>query len=148
MKLQLEMRKYFLGYKQLFNKNMQEKEKIDWPKEKLLHYGAGKLTKSELLAVVLGSVKNNLDIIELSKNILRKYPKFSLAKMSAQDLEEMFEIESSEACRIIATFELGRRMTEEKEFIIAEDIAEGDVEEKKETDILDNFGSESFRDIT
>lgn len=99
-----------------YNKSMPRKEnsKIEWPKEKLVHYGAGKLSKSELLAILLHAGVNKIDVVELAKNILRKHPKFSLADVSAEELREEFGIQNDKACEIIACFELGRRMAQDK----------------------------------
>ena len=84
--------------------------KIEWPKEKLKHYSAGKLTKSELLAVLLKNASNGTDIVELAQKIIRKYPRFELAKVSPKELKENFKISESKACEIIACFQLGKRM--------------------------------------
>lgn len=128
---------------------MQSKDtaKIEWPKEKLLHYGADKLTKSELLAILLRIGTKNLDVIESAKNILRQYPKFSLADSNVAELEEKFGLEPGKACELIACFELGRRMAEEKTVPI--DSVDQDMEmdgsmNVAEEDMLAKFGSENF----
>lgn len=89
--------------------------KIEWPREKLLYYGAGKLSKSELLAILLRTGTKGVDVVELSKKILRKFPKFSLADANIEELKNTFGLGEAKACEIIACFELGRRMLKGKE---------------------------------
>lgn len=121
--------------------------KLEWPKEKLLHYGAGKLSKSELLAVILHSGTKNLDVIELAKNILRVYPKFSLAEADVAELEKKFDLDPSKICEMIACFELGKRMAEDDKLPAdpagreAKGTALGIV---PEDDMLAKFGTENF----
>jgi len=126
---------------------MTENAKIEWPKEKLLHYGADKLTKSELLAIILRTGTGRLDVIELAKNILRKYPKFSLAEADIVELEKAFGLETSKACEIVACFELGKRMLKDRETPL--DLEPHNIDDNPEDydfgkDILSEFGSENF----
>lgn len=93
---------------------LKELEKIEWPREKLLHYGAGKLTKSELLAILLRTGAKGMNVIELSKNILRKFPNFTLADADIKELQNTFGLGAAKACEIVACFELGRRMLKGK----------------------------------
>ncbi len=88
--------------------------KIEWPREKLLHYGAGKLSKSELLAILLRTGAKGVDVVELSKKILRKFPQFSLADANINDLKNTYGLGEAKACEIVACFELGRRMLKGK----------------------------------
>ncbi|MDZ4385037.1 MAG: UPF0758 domain-containing protein [Candidatus Moranbacteria bacterium] len=121
--------------------------KIEWPKEKLLHYGADKLTKSELLAVILRTGAKNLDVVELAKNILRRYPKFSLAGTDAAELEKTFGLDAARACGIIACFELGRRTAEEdrsSDDVAVQETDNGSVEGVPEEDPLAKFGTANF----
>ena len=46
---------------------------IDRPREKFLAKGADALTKSELLAILFGSVIKGTNVKELSQKILRKF---------------------------------------------------------------------------
>ncbi|MDP1883906.1 MAG: hypothetical protein Q8L10_00915 [Candidatus Moranbacteria bacterium] len=132
---------------------MQTKEngKIEWPKEKLLHYGADKLTKSELLAVILRTGAKNLDVVELAKNILRRYPKFSLAGADVAELEKTFGLDAARACGMIACFELGKRMAaeEKKPSVVMADLeADSDpIKIAPEEDPLAKFGTANFSKI-
>lgn len=93
---------------------LKDLHKIEWPREKLLHYGADKLTKSELLAILLRTGVKGVNVIELSKNILRKFPNFTLADADIKELQNTFGLGAAKACEIVACFELGRRMLKGK----------------------------------
>lgn len=93
---------------------LKDLHKIEWPREKLLHYGADKLTKAELLAILLRTGTRGMDVVELSKKILRKFPKFSLAEADIKELENTFGLGKAKACEIIACFELGKRILKNK----------------------------------
>ncbi|MFA7208959.1 MAG: UPF0758 domain-containing protein [Parcubacteria group bacterium] len=121
--------------------------KIEWPKEKMLHYGADKLTKSELLAIILRTGTKGMDVVELAKNILREYPKFSLAGADAAELEKTFGLDTAKACEVIASFELGRRMAEEdgiSAVVAVQESADGSAEGVLEDDPLAKFGTADF----
>lgn len=84
--------------------------KIERPREKLEKYGPGKLTDAELLAVLLRTGTKGINVLELSKKILRKFPKGSLVNINFKDLKNTFGLGETKACEIVACFELGRRM--------------------------------------
>ena len=48
-------------------------DKVDLPREKLAKYGSDKLKDHELLAILLGSGIKGLNVLELSKKILKEY---------------------------------------------------------------------------
>jgi DNA repair protein RadC len=52
--------------------------KVDLPREKLEKYGSKKLKDFELLAVLLGSGIQGLNVLELSKKVLQKTKKIGL----------------------------------------------------------------------
>lgn len=83
---------------------------VDQPQGKLLRYGVDKLTTPELLAIILGSGTKKQNAIELSKRILRKFKEERLEKMTLSDLQQFQGIGKTKACRIIAAFELGKRL--------------------------------------
>jgi len=93
---------------------LKDLHKIEWPREKLLHYGAEKLTKSELLAILLRTGSKGMNVIDFAKNILRKFPNFSLADADVKQLQDTFGVGTAKACEIVACFELGRRMLKGK----------------------------------
>jgi len=88
--------------------------KVDRPREKLEKYGPEKLSNSELLAILLRIGSKGLNVVELSRKILGKFSRNSLAKASFKDLKNTFGLGSAKACEIVACFELGRRFLQNK----------------------------------
>lgn len=59
------------------------------PREKLLKYGAEKLTDAELLAILLRTGREGKNVLELARQVLTKYPKKRLLKIIL--LTKLFE---------------------------------------------------------
>jgi DNA repair protein RadC len=85
--------------------------KVDMPREKLEKYGPGKLRDHELLAILFGSGIKGLNVLELSKRILKKVEKVGIEKISFEDLIEERGLGKAKALQVIALLELGRRLT-------------------------------------
>ncbi len=92
--------------------------KVDRPREKLEKYGPEKLSDPELLAILLRTGTKGVNVVELSKKILRKFPKEELTQASFQDLKNTFGLGKSKAAEIMACFELGRRKLKGKQSIL------------------------------
>ena len=92
--------------------------KIDRPREKLERYGPEKLSNSELLAILLGSGQKGINVVELSKRILGKFSADGLAKANVKELKNTFGLGSAKACEIVACFELGRRLLQNKQSVL------------------------------
>ena len=88
--------------------------KIERPREKLEKYGPEKLSNAELLAILLRTGEKGVNVVELSKKILRKFSGNSLAKASIKDLKNTFGLGIAKACEIAACFELSRRFLQNK----------------------------------
>lgn len=88
---------------------IKEIPKIDRPREKMQKYGPGKLTDSELLAILLRTGTENLNVVELSKKIIKKFGKKNLPKARFPELKKTFGLGPAKAAEIMACFELGRR---------------------------------------
>lgn len=88
--------------------------KIDRPREKLEKYGPDKLSDAELLAVLLRTGVKGLNVIELSKKILRRFSQGKLIEAEFTELKKTFGLGSVKACEIIACMELGRRLLKDK----------------------------------
>lgn len=88
--------------------------KVDRPREKLEWYGPEKLSNSELLAILLGSGQKGINVVELSKRILSKFSGGGLSKADVKKLKNTFGLGSAKACEIVACFELGRRLLQNK----------------------------------
>lgn len=99
--------------------------KVDRPREKLEKYGVGKLSNSELLAILLGTGSRGVNVVELSKKILRKYDNGSLANATLKDLTTISGLGTAKASEILASFELSRRLLHDKKhalFLTPEDV--------------------------
>jgi DNA repair protein RadC len=84
--------------------------KVDRPREKMEKYGAVKLANYELLAVLLGSGIKGLNVMELSKKIVRALEKTGADKISLKNLLKERGLGKAKSLQIIAALEFGRRM--------------------------------------
>ena len=92
--------------------------KVDRPREKLEKYGPERLSDSELLAILLRTGSESINVVELSGKILRKFSGAGLAKASAKELKNTFGLGSAKACEIVACYELGRRHLQNKQSVL------------------------------
>lgn len=88
--------------------------KIDRPREKLEKYGPERLSDSELLAILLRTGSEGVNVVELSNKILRKFSGTGLAKASFKELKDTFGLGTAKASEVVACFELGRRLLQNK----------------------------------
>ncbi len=88
--------------------------KVDRPREKLEKYGPEKLSNSELLAILLRTGGKGLNVVEMSRKILGKFSGSGLAKANFKELKDTFGLGAAKACEIVACFELGRRLLQNK----------------------------------
>lgn len=88
--------------------------RIERPREKLEKYGPERLSNSELLAILLGTGSKGINVIELSGRILKKFSGDGISKANFKELKNTFGLGSARACEIIACFELGRRLLQNK----------------------------------
>lgn len=93
---------------------LNELPKIERPREKLIHYGPGKLSPSELLAILLRSGKKGENVVELASKLIKKFGLEYLPQVSYTQLKSQHGIGPAKACEIIACFELGKRCLKEK----------------------------------
>ena len=92
--------------------------KIERPREKLEKYGPEKLSNSELLAILLGSGSKGINVVELSKKILRKFGDNGLNNATFKELKNTFGLGAAKACEIVSCFELGKRLLKNKKTIL------------------------------
>ena len=99
-------------------------EKVDLPREKLAKYGSDKLKDYELLAILLGSGIKGLNVLELSKKILKAVEKAGIKNITLDNLLEIKGLGKAKASQVFALFELGKRLnTENKtEILSAQDV--------------------------
>lgn len=87
----------------------------DRPREKLEKYGTDKLSDAELLAILLRSGLGGLNVLELSKKILKAFPKEKLLNAKVADLKSIHGLGTAKAAEIVACLELGRRLLKDKQ---------------------------------
>lgn len=90
--------------------------KFNRPREKLEKYGPEKLSNAELLAILLRTGTKGLNVVELSKKILQKFPNEKFIQANFKELKNTFGLGSAKATEIIACFELGKRYLKGKKF--------------------------------
>ncbi|MDP2940150.1 MAG: DNA repair protein RadC [Candidatus Omnitrophota bacterium] len=83
--------------------------KIERPREKLIAKGSKNLKDEELLAILLGTGTKGKNVIEVAKQILTKYPRGRLLRMSYSDLAKIKGVGPAKACTILAAIELTKR---------------------------------------
>ncbi len=83
------------------------------PRERMLKHGADTLSNAELVAVLLGSGVPGKNAIELARELLHE-GLFSLAGYDARQLAKLSGIGAAKATRIIAAFEVARRLAAHK----------------------------------
>jgi DNA repair protein RadC len=93
---------------------IKEISKIERPREKLIKYGPGHLSNSELLAIILRSGKRGENVIELANKIFKKYKTENLPNLTYDDLKSVPGLGPAKACEIVACFELGKRLLKSK----------------------------------
>ena len=86
--------------------------KVDRPREKFLAKGADALSKSELLAILIGTGIKGKNVQKLSEQIIRRFNK-NFLKLSISDLLEIPGIGKVKALQIIASIALVNRLQEE-----------------------------------
>ncbi len=85
------------------------------PREKLIKYGPRTLTNSELLAIIISTGSKKENVLALSNKLFGKYNLKSLSKLKIGSLKKQLGIGDAKACKIIACFELGKRLSSFKE---------------------------------
>jgi len=88
---------------------LKEIPKSDRPREKLIVKGPQNLKDEELLAILLRTGRKGKNVLDLAKQILRKYSKKRFLKMQYEDLIKIKGINSAKACTILAAQELIKR---------------------------------------
>jgi DNA repair protein RadC len=83
----------------------------DRPRERMLKHGAETLSDAELLAVLLGSGLRGKNAIQLARELLDD-GFASLARCDAEQLAKRNGIGEAKATRVVAAFEIARRLVE------------------------------------
>src|SRR3989344_6551633 len=97
--------------------------KIEMPRERLEKYGANKLADYELLAILLGSGIVGLNVLQLSKKILKDVRNIGIDKISFDDLLKIKGLGKAKASQVLAAIGLAKRLnSEQPEILSAQDI--------------------------
>jgi len=81
------------------------------PREKLLKYGADKLTTAELIAILLRTGTKDCNVLDMSSRLLAESGGLQgLCRMSAAELKLVSGIKNAKATTLAAVLELGRRI--------------------------------------
>ena len=94
----------------MFIREMKEK-----PRERLLEYGVGSLSDSELLAIIIGKGTRKEGVISLANKLLREHNLETISKMSTQELINIQGIGLAKASQIRASFEINKRLRQEQQ---------------------------------
>jgi len=86
----------------------------DRPREKLLKKGAGALSNSELLAILLRTGTQGVSAIDLARKILKKFGTFrNMAHTDSRDWKDLKGLGGAKIAHIQAALEIGRRYRED-----------------------------------
>ncbi len=100
-------------------KKINQISKADKPREKMEKYGPERLSDVELLAIILRTGTKDLDVLSLSRKILRKFKNKEVIDVAVDDLKRIHGLGIAKACEVVACFELGKRLLkDEKRSII------------------------------
>ncbi|MFH1771845.1 MAG: DNA repair protein RadC [Candidatus Omnitrophota bacterium] len=88
--------------------------KVERPREKLMQYGSGRLSNTELLAIILGSGRKGENVIDLANKILKKFKAENLPHLTFSQMRGFSGLGPVKACQILACFELGKRLLKDK----------------------------------
>ncbi|HRT36351.1 MAG TPA: DNA repair protein RadC [Smithellaceae bacterium] len=87
----------------------------DRPREKLLKKGAGALSNSELLAILLRTGVKGVSAIDLARKMLAKFGTFrNMSHTDAREWEEFKGLGPAKIAQIKAALEIGRRFREDE----------------------------------
>jgi DNA repair protein RadC len=85
------------------------------PREKLASVGSENLTSAELIALLLSSGTQNLNAVDIGKELIKKFKTLeNLSQASLKELQEMEGIGPAKAIKLQAAFQLSRNMYKEK----------------------------------
>ena len=101
--------------------------KIERPREKLIAKSSENLKDKELLAILLGTGVERKNVLELSEQILEKYPLKKFLQLKYENLIKIKGINSAKACTILASQELVKRALEVRDESLPKIISVEDV---------------------
>ena len=85
-------------------------QKQDLPREKLTKYGPDKLTDAELLAIILGSGTKGMNVLSLSRAILKLVASLGGAQATQDELKSIRGLGEVKSLQIVALLALSKRL--------------------------------------
>jgi len=89
---------------------LREMPRVERPREKLIEKGPENLKDEELLAILLRTGTKEKNVLDLARQILRKFSKKKFLKLKYQDLIKIKGVNSAKATTILAALELTKRI--------------------------------------
>lgn len=89
----------------------------DLPRERLIENGPQSLSNSELIAILLEKGVKGNNVFNISKDLVEKYTLKELSEIGIKNLSKIYGIGNAKACKIAASFELGKRLSLNSEFM-------------------------------
>lgn len=86
--------------------------KHEMPREKMLEKGVECLRDYELMAILLRTGITGKNVLEVSREILKKFPTKKLLTLDLKSLSKIKGIGTGKACLLLAAFELTKRALE------------------------------------
>ena len=86
-------------------------QKVDLPRERLERYGPKKLKDHELLAILLGSGVEGVNVLELSRRILKVVEQKGRQNVSKEDLKDIKGLGKAKISLILSLIELADRFS-------------------------------------
>lgn len=84
----------------------------DRPREKLIKYGANKLSDVELLAILLATGTKKKNVIDLSREVMDTFSDEELNSITVEQLSKIDGIKSAKAASVVAALNFGKRINE------------------------------------
>ncbi len=86
--------------------------KHEMPREKLVEKGSTSLKDYELMAILIRTGVSGKDVLQVSKEILKKFPTKKLLALDFAEISKIKGIGPAKACQLLASFELTKRALE------------------------------------
>ena len=84
------------------------------PREKIIKNGPSELSDDELLAIMLSSGTKNEDVFSMSKRLIQDYGFASLMRLDYNELSKIPGIKMAKGAKLLAIFEIARRVISEE----------------------------------
>ncbi|MBI4055922.1 MAG: DNA repair protein RadC [Elusimicrobia bacterium] len=89
---------------------LKELHRIEKPRERLQSMGPEGLKDEELLAILLRTGYSGKNVLQLSQELLKRYPQGTLFHTNLESLTQVKGMRGTRAATVVAAFELARRL--------------------------------------